>query len=164
MTNPVQNADVPLLLCDIDGVISLFGFPLDAVPEGTWAQVDGIAHLLSPGAARHLHALAASYEIVWCSGWEDRANEHLPHLLAVGSYPHLSFPSPPEPGRHWKLSAIDAYAGRRPLAWVDDDLDDSCRAWARERPAPTLLVQTDPAVGLDEEAANRLLAWATTLR
>jgi len=94
-----------LLFVDIDGVISLFGFPPDAAPLGTWHQVDGIAHLLSATAARHLHDLADSYELVWCSGWEERANEHLPHLLGLGPFPHLSFPMPPG-NEHWKIASI----------------------------------------------------------
>ena len=41
---------------------------------------------------------------------------------------------------HWKLEALDEYAGGRPLAWIDDSLDESCYAWAAQREAPTLLV------------------------
>ena len=61
-----------------------------------------------------------------------------------------SSPSPRKTARraHWKLDAIEAHAGERPLAWIDDAHDDSCRAWASARAAPTLLVTTDPAAGL----------------
>ena len=31
---------------------------------------------------------------------------------------------------HWKLEAIDAYAGGRPLAWIDDALNPACHEWA----------------------------------
>ena len=37
---------------------------------------------------------------------------------------------------HWKLEAIDEYAGDRPAAWIDDNLDDECHEWAEERAAP----------------------------
>src|SRR2546423_1337008 len=151
--------DRPLLFVDIDGVISLYGFPPEAAAEGTWTQVAGIAHLLSAMAARHLHALTDSYELVWCSGWEEKANEHLPHLLGLGPYPHLSFPVG-NGSEHWKLASIVAYAGDRPLAWVDDAHDDSCHAWVAARKAPTLLVPTDPAVGLDDAGAAELRRWA----
>ena len=154
--------DRPLLFVDIDGVISLYGFPPDAAPEGTWTQVDGIAHLLSATATRHLHALAGSYELVWCSGWEEKANEHLPHLLGLGPYPHLSFPIG-NGSEHWKIAAIEAHARGRPLAWIDDAHDESCWAWAERRTAPTLLVPTDPATGLDDACALRLVEWAATL-
>jgi hypothetical protein len=121
-----------------------------------------MAHLLSAAAARHLHALRSHYELVWCSGWEEKANEHLPHLLGLGPFPHLSFPLRAG-SEHWKIESIDEHAGERPLAWVDDDHNDACHAWAARRPAPTLLVATDPSKGLDDEAAEALLCWAATL-
>jgi hypothetical protein len=155
-------AERPLLFVDIDGVVSVFGFAPQAAPQGTWTQVDGIAHLLSATAARHLHTLAASYELVWCSGWEERANEHLPHLLGLGPFPHLSFPYRPG-SEHWKIESVTAHAGDRPLAWIDDDFNDACHRWAARREAPTLLVATDPAKGLDDEAARVLVDWAKSL-
>jgi hypothetical protein len=51
------------------------------------------------------------------------------------------------------------YAGDRPLAWIDDNLDRSCRRWARKREAPTLLVPTESARGLEEAHVDALLAW-----
>jgi hypothetical protein len=89
---PLETSDNPLLFVDIDGVLSLFGFPSTDVPARcSWHQVDGIVHLLSHDAAEHLQALDGTYEIVWCSGWKDRANDHLPHVLRLGPYPHLTF-------------------------------------------------------------------------
>ena len=158
----------PLLLVDIDGVVSLFGFDPNMRPDGTWCQVDGIAHLLSSRAAEHLLELADAFELAWCSGWEEKANEHLPHQLGVPTLPHLRF-GDKGPGvkplfGHWKLEAVDAYAGAdRAVAWIDDDLDDECREWAAARPGPTLLVQTEPHVGLDDDAARVLLDWARSL-
>jgi hypothetical protein len=64
---------------------------------------------------------------------------------------------------HWKLGAIAEYAGDRPLAWIDDAFNAACYDWADAREAPTLLVRTDPAVGLVEEHAARLRAWAERL-
>jgi hypothetical protein len=155
----------PLLLVDVDGVISLFGFHSDERPPGRWASVDGMPHLLSAEAARHLLALTDRYEPVWCTGWEEKANEHLPHALGLGPWPHLSFDRTCEPGSttagHWKLAAIDAHAGPdRALAWIDDAFNDACHAWAAARPGPTLLVDTDPARGLTAEQAAQLRAWA----
>ena len=150
----------PLLLVDVDGVISLFGAGVD--PAGCVpALVEGIPHLLSRRAAAALAGLAAAYECVWCTGWEDRAGAHLPHLLDLpGGWHHLSFSDRPEDD-HWKLRAIDAFAGAdRALAWIDDAHDERCRAWAAERPGPTLLVTTEPAVGLVEAQAARLAEWA----
>lgn len=153
----------PLLLLDIDGVISLFGFPPDDRPDGTFHSVEGIPHLISADAGAEVNRLRGAFELVWCSGWEEKANDHLPAALGLpGRLPHLSFDrAVGRANTHWKLGAIDAYAGPdRPLAWVDDALDDRCEAWAAARPGPTLLVRTDPAVGLRAAHSARLLAWA----
>jgi hypothetical protein len=160
-----QNSNRPVLLVDIDGVLSLFGFNLDECPVGTWHVVEGIAHFLSSTAAGHLHELAEPFDLIWCSGWEEKAGEHLPALLGVPVFPHLSFDRNPGRGHaHWKLAAIEAHAGDRPVAWVDDALDQACEDWAMARPAPTLLVRTDPAVGLTADHVERLREWAATLR
>jgi hypothetical protein len=151
----------PLLLVDVDGVISLFGAATDrerCVP----ALVEGIPHFLSRRAAAGLARLAARFECVWCTGWEDRAGSHLPHLLDLPSgWQHLVFTDRPEDAAHWKLRAIDAFAGpRRPVAWIDDAHDERCRTWAAARPGPTLLLTTDPAVGLTEAHADEAERWA----
>jgi hypothetical protein len=156
----------PLLLVDVDGVISLFGFAPSAPPPGSFQLIDGIGHLLSDAAGPHLRELAAHYELVWCSGWEEKANDYLPRALGLEApLPYLSFDHNPGRGNtHWKLAAIDAYAGPdRPLAWVDDALDAECRRWAAVRPGPTRLVATDPAVGLTETQMAELSAWADLL-
>lgn len=155
----------PVLLVDVDGVVSLFGFPPHARPAGRFEMVDGIAHLLSASAGEHLRLLAKAFEPVWCTGWEEKANEYLPRALGLdGPWPHLSFDR--NPGRthaHWKLDAIEAYAGDRPLAWIDDAHGEACERWATARPAPTLLVTTDPAVGMTDAEVDRLLTWAAQL-
>jgi hypothetical protein len=158
--------DKPLLLIDVDGVISLFGFPPGQTPAGCFEMVDGVAHLLSAVAGEHLRTLSADYELVWCTGWEEKANEYLPVALGLPApLPHLTFESgPPHPNGHWKLAAIEAFAGpSRPLAWVDDAHDDACAAWARARAAPVLLVGTEPAIGLTASHTAELIAWAATL-
>jgi len=154
--------DKPLLLIDIDGVISLFGFDPVRPPEGSFVAVEGIPHFLSATAGDHLRRLAGAFELAWCSGWEEKAGEHLPAVLGeVARLPHLSFDCRPATSAHWKLAAIDAYAGPwRPVAWIDDAHDEQTEAWAGHRPGPTLLVRTQAAVGLTAEHVSALLAWA----
>jgi hypothetical protein len=186
--------DRPLLMVDIDGVISLFGpHPTDqrlaggsagaisaprarrlgastraVLPDGSFHAIDGIPHFLSSSAASHLLTLGEDFDLVWASGWEEKAEEYLPHLLGLpAGLPFLRFARGRGAGSslngHWKLGAIDSYAGTRPLAWIDDAFDRSCHAWAAARPAPTLLAQTNPAVGLTSTEAELLMAWAREL-
>lgn len=155
----------PILFVDVDGVISLFGFRAESRPAGRFEMVDGIAHFLSATAGEHLRQLGEHFELVWCTGWEEKANDYLPHALALpGPYPHLVFER--NPGRthaHWKLDEIEAYAGARPLAWIDDAHDDGCVAWAAARATPTLLVTTAPAIGMTGAEVTQLLSWANQL-
>ena len=148
-------------------MISLFGGEASAPapPEcaGSFHSIDGMPHFLSSTAAAHLLELEAYFELVWCSGWEEKANEHLPHLLGLPpALPFLTFER--DVGRtnaHWKLAAIEDFAGERPLAWIDDALTDACDEWARARSAPTLLVRTEPEHGLTERETATLIAWAS---
>jgi HAD domain in Swiss Army Knife RNA repair proteins len=162
-----MNSVKPLLLVDVDGVISLFGFDHSRPPAGRFEIVDGIAHFLSASAGEHLRELSAEFELVWCTGWEEKANEYLPRALGLpAELPHLEFER--NPGRangHWKLAAIDAYAGPdRALAWIDDAHDEDCTSWAKARSAPTLLVATEPAVGLTRAQVAELMEWADASR
>jgi hypothetical protein len=172
-------------MVDIDGVVSLFGASAAGAPAlaaaagprsqdaagptvGSFHSIDGIPHFLSSTAAAHLLELARAFDLVWASGWEEKANEYLPHLLGLPeAIPFIRFARARDASRtthaHWKLAAIDLYAGARALAWIDDAFNPACHAWAGAREAPTLLVSTAPAHGLTSREAEVLLAWAAEL-
>jgi hypothetical protein len=157
-------ASKPVLFVDVDGVLSLFGFApgTDRLP-GPFHWIDGVAHCIPPSGGRRLGRLAERYELVWATGWEEKANEYLPLILELDQreLPCLTFDGRAVFGTaHWKLEAIEEYAAGRPAAWIDDNLDESCRAWAQQREEPTLLVETLPAEGLTDEHVQRLLDWA----
>ncbi|HEX8066612.1 MAG TPA: HAD domain-containing protein [Thermoleophilaceae bacterium] len=152
----------PILFVDVDGVISLFGFDGPGPPPGSFHWVDGVVHCIGAHCGERLRRLAERFDLVWATGWEEKANEYLPHLLGIErDLPVLTFDGRAVFGSaHWKLDAIEEYAGDRPAAWIDDFLDDECRAWAAARTAPTLLVETRSAAGIEEEHVERLLDFA----
>lgn len=155
----------PILAVDVDGVISLFGF--DTPPDRSVARmelIDGTLHCISLAAGARLLRLAEHYDLIWATGWEDRANFVFPRLLGIPELPYLTFGGQAAFGSaHWKLGPLTEYTRGRAVAWIDDSLDDSCYRWARERQAggePTLLVPTEPQIGLEEVQAEALSAWA----
>jgi len=155
----------PLLAVDVDGVIVLLG---EEDPGGHTAMrlelIDGMMHRVSLEAGDRLRRLAERYELVWASGWEERANEHFPRLLDIPKLPHIGFHGKARFGSaHWKLGPLEAFSQGRPVAWIDDNFDDACHAWAKERIAPTLLVPVEPHRGLEEAHVEALVAWAQTL-
>jgi hypothetical protein len=160
-----DGSDRPILAVDVDGVISLFGFEDPADAPGEFHLIDGIAHCISRAAGERLLRLSRWYEPVWATGWEERANDYLPSLLGLPEeLPYLTFDGRARFGTaHWKIDAIGEYAGERPLAWIDDCIDESCRFWAHSRHSPTLLVPVDSNRGLEEAQTEALIRWAEDL-
>jgi hypothetical protein len=156
-----DSREPPILAVDVDGVISLFGFPesLQDAP-GELHLINGVVHCIAPDVGGRLRRLSEHYELVWATGWEERANELLPILLGIPELPHISFDGAARFGSaHWKLGPLEAYAGGRPLAWIDDSIDQQCVDWAEERSAPTLLVPTESHVGLTDTHVAALVSW-----
>jgi hypothetical protein len=158
----------PILAVDVDGVISLFGF--EQPPDRSVARfelIDGMVHCISLAAGERLRRLAELYDLVWATGWEDRANDSLSPLLALPELPCLRFDGAARFGSaHWKLFPLDEYARGRALAWIDDSFDESCYEWGRQRQdrgEPTLLVPTASHIGLEEAQVEALTAWAGEL-
>jgi hypothetical protein len=155
----------PLLAVDIDGVVSLFGFEEPPPREvARFELIDGLVHCISLAAGERLRRLTESFDLVWASGWEEKANDYMPHLIGIPELPYLTFKGAARFGSaHWKLAPLDHYSKDQPLAWIDDSFDESCYEWARKREEPTLLVPTESAVGLEEAHTEALIAWARSL-
>jgi hypothetical protein len=172
-----RDAEKPLLFIDVDGVISLFGFregyglapgnaPFADCPPGRLHSINGVMHYISGACGAYLRELAEHYELIWATGWEETANDYLPHLLELpGHLPYLSFDGRVAAGAaHWKIDAIAAHAGdTRPLAWIDDNVDETCHAWAQARSGPTLIIETVRHEGMSDDHVQRLLDWAAEL-
>lgn len=155
----------PILAVDVDGVISLFGF--EQAPDRATAKfqlVDGMVHCISIVAGDRLRRLSDDFELVWATGWEEKANDYLPNILGLPELPHISFEGAARFGSaHWKLGPLEEYASRRPVAWIDDNFNESCYEWAEKREAPTLLVPTEPHLGIEESHVEALRSWAVSL-
>ncbi|HWP33893.1 MAG TPA: hypothetical protein VNL97_09130 [Solirubrobacterales bacterium] len=156
---------LPILAVDIDGVISLFG--AEEQPDRAFTKlelVDGVPHLISLPAGDRLRRLGEHFELVWASGWEDKANFYLPLMLGLPELPHVAFAGTVAAGAaHWKLGPLEEFASGRALAWIDDNFNESCFEWAERRPEPTLLVPTESHLGLEEAHVGALEAWARSI-
>lgn len=136
-----------VIALDVDGVLA------------PWLDVDHGRMLLD--TARDLNA-----QLVWATGHGEQANRWvgpaigLPVVDTTGAEPIRIV-------AHWKASRIAAYAGRRLLAWLDDEFQDADYTWAKIRSADvaaTLLVSVDERTGLDGSHLAAIRAWRDGLR
>lgn len=166
----------PYLLLDVDGVLCPFGFQEER-PEGYDLVFFGaMAVWVAHDNTERLKTLRNYFDLVWCTSWEDDANDTIgPYHEMLAPLPVVEFfgESLPE-GVHieeetgavvaygidtWKLPWVKEWVGDRPLAWIDDELGDSVDQWAAEREQPTLLVHTEPHIGLTQEQTDGLIEW-----
>lgn len=149
----------PLLFLDVDGVLN----PFPECPEG-YAEYELFPEDEEPVRLARSHGewlaeLVEAFDAIWATGWGAEANRVLCPFFGLPELPLVRLPDIPfDPFD--KLPAIAAFADRRPAAWVDDNIPPEARTWAASRPAPTLLVEIDSAVGLTRVAVDELLAWA----
>ena len=155
-----MTSSLPLFLLDVDGVLNPFAAP--ACPPGytEHAFFPGEEPVrLCPAHGPWLRELSTRFQIVWATAWGADANRLLAPLLQLPDLPVIRFPPIPFRPRD-KLTAIIRFAGRHPLAWIDDTLPTEAQAWAAERRAPTLLIGIDPAEGLTRPVIEQSLQWA----
>jgi len=152
----------PLLLVDFDGVLNPF-----AAPSCPYGFVEyGVEQFPGEDPVRlnHEHAgwlrqLAAIYDEAWVSACAEDLSHYCGILIGLDPMPKVPMPPPPfDPDL--KVSAVDAYAGQRIVAWLDDNFGEPARRWARERSAPTMLIDVDPAIGFTHEMVTRLTEWS----
>lgn len=155
----------PFLVLDVDGVLALSS--ATATPPFTHHTLpasDGLTHdlWLRTDHGRWLICdLGEHFNLVWATGWEHDAPRLLSPLLDIPRMPVIKFAQRPSHGtRLYKLPDVSAYIGRSPAAWIDDDFDRDTCEWAEHREAPTMLVTTDPAIGMTIEHVRRLRDFA----
>lgn len=154
----------PVLLVDVDGVLNPWLAPDCPSGYGVY-EFPGIERvLLSPAHGTLLNSLASVFELVWATAWEHRANQYIAPILSLPQLPVIEFALGGRDRLFRKLPAVIDTVGNRPCAWIDDEHWPDHRTWARQRGAPTLIVDIDPAVGLTSEIADQLAAWAAGLR
>jgi hypothetical protein len=153
----------PLLLVDVDGVLN----PWLAVecPAGfrEYSFFPGERVLLSEGHGALLRELADSFELVWATAWEHRANRLICPVIALPELPVIEFPLSGRDLYFRKLPSVIEAVGDRPCAWIDDEHRPDHYTWAESRGVPTLIVDIDPAKGLTSDVAARLAGWAAAL-
>lgn len=152
------NDTKPLLLLDVDGVLIPYAAPEQPAGFEQHILQDELVWL-APHHGAWLRPLCDRFELVWATGWEHHADQLIAPILGLPQLPVIEFERDTS-GRFTKLPVLARFAADRPLVWVDDELTDAARAWAAGRAARTLLLDSDPAIGLNEELVAAIAAFA----
>lgn len=191
-------AEPGLLLLDVDGVLNPYAAKPTARPlgyrtyrytsDGQWfsgrnvRRHQGARVWLHPGHGARLRELAAKtgLELAWATTWLHDANAYVGPAIGLPEIPVIEFPpadlAPAPSGWSawtdtggWKWPAVAAYAGERPLAWLDDEHEASGYPAARaefdrlRRGIPTFLCHVDPRRGLLPTHLRQVADWAAGL-
>ena len=147
----------PLLVLGTRGVVS----PVGEHPPEHYRMVDLIdkAAWGSKQTGRRARALSRVFETVWCSRCGDEINL-FGAVLGIPAFDPLEISDEPEHNSDDFLDAVRERAHGRPCAWVSAFHGGETLKWAAERQQPTLLVGTDPAVGLTESEMKKLVSFS----
>jgi hypothetical protein len=150
-------------LWDIDGVFNPF-MATDLIERGfvhfdqDWISWD--LDLLNHGA--WMRDLETKGKFVWASSWGDDSNALIKwfHLDSL-HYPYIPLQMNDNHEGTWKLASVKDWVENQipadeKVVWVDDEVENDAVLWVDSRPN-TLLVRTDPAVGLTEQQYQRIL-------
>lgn len=162
----------PLLLLDVDGVLNPYAARTENVPESyTTHRIEGLQVRLNPEHGPMLLEFAEAHEmeLVWATTWEHEANASIGPVIGLPELPVIELGwQKDERGRietdHWNFDGALAFAGNRPLAWLDDDFfmfGLSMEWFLRQRgpDRPTLLHDIDPVVGLLPGDLDVIAEW-----
>jgi hypothetical protein len=153
----------PLLLLDVDGVLVILQpvLDVDGEVERVGGEIVGYEARPKPGLAPLLARLGEAFDLAWNTRWGDAANHNLGPAFGLSRLPFVDLTGPDCAFN--KLAGVVRFAGDRPMAWIDDDLDASVQVWGARRPYPTLLIEADPTSGMTEAHVAQLLAFAASL-
>ena len=165
---------VPLLLLDVDGVLSPYTSTSSqggSTEWGDWTLPDNIKMHLPLSHTMGDALRATGCEIEWLTTWGDDANRIVAAHLGWPTYPVWRKQQVPGGSRlkddellgwwKWRWAKARAEEGR-PLIWCDDEIgarrveDPRIDEWIETLDQPLLLVSCDPHVGMTEMEVSEI--------
>jgi HAD domain in Swiss Army Knife RNA repair proteins len=167
----------PLLLLDVDGVLSPDG-SRDWLDHSMFrrhkvsVRDDGlrvdVTLWLTRYHGRRLSEIAevTGARLVWCTSWNEHANEHIARRVGLPKLSYVFVPPGADKRPEWKYDAVTRYAGEAPIAWLDDEFDKhpAVNFLAQRQGLPTLLHTVNASTGLLPQDLDAIRSWLDDLK
>lgn len=164
----------PLLLLDVDGVLNAINGSQNAklyqIKVITTSGYFTVKVRLRRELNDWLFELTDHFVPVWCTMWNEEANDSLAPLLGLPDLPvlHCEYSLAGRIDKcHDKITWIETQVGDRAFAWVDDEITARDLNWAtirNEKVAPTKFMPIVETSGLQRYHVDRLIKWANSLK
>lgn len=173
----------PVLLVDVDGVLNAYAMGHNnyqrlgfrkvkvTIPATANSHSETYFLVVSDEQAKMLSSLRDDFDLVWCTSWNQWANEVISPLLSLPLFPVLELdvtvPQDYVNNLHWKTKQVahafsegGAYSGRR-FAWLDDETTKRDRTWFNTLFGKDFhkLVLVNPGLGFTKDQRDALLIW-----
>ena len=148
----------PALILDIDGVLRVFS---DLRPDNYTVHDKYPYFAYNPATGDMVRTLLDKTDGYYISTWRENCHDHIGKALLLPEMDWIN-DDPFRPDAHEfseRALAISGLFGNRSVVWVDDEIKDRDYEWAKQRSAPTLLMRTNPDVGLTSRQAELIGSW-----
>jgi hypothetical protein len=151
---------------DVDGVLNAFR-AVHSTPYLRTAEANGYPITFNPRWGADLLALAArtKAELVWCTTWQDLANEHIAPLVGLPQLPYIPLTMPKMSAsvgmtKAFSIARWHEAHGALPFIWFEDEMDAALHASVYLPDVDHEVVWVSPQTGLTpahfEQAHNAL--------
>lgn len=165
VTPAVSETDRPAVIFDVDGVLRV---DTETKPDGYVRHPIYPMFSYNPGLREPLGNLLAGADGYYISGWREHCHQHIGEVMLLPELDWINDDGfPAQAGEvSERALAIQSLFGNRPVAWLDDELNDQDIRWGEqrsERLAPTLTLRPRFQTGLTPRQVGLVHSWLALL-
>lgn len=160
---PNPESDQAVIVFDVDDVLRILADR--DMPDHYVSQPNYPMFAYNPELQGWLGGLFDKADAYYISDWRGNSHDQIGRLLMMPELDWINDDPFRPHAREFssRALAITAFFGGRPVAWLDDEINESDQRWAEQREAPTLLIKPNQDIGLQLEHMASVNSWLESL-